>query len=164
MKTAHRRGAVAATIVLGCAMLVFAQKPNDHEMMDRRGAKAMGFDQAKALHHFYLLKNGGAVELSAKDPNDKETIAAIQQHLALQAKAFEKGNFEAPIETHGKPPDGVPVLKKLRREITFEVVQMDAGAALRMFTINAQARQAIHDFMKFQIQEHQTGDPMEVEQ
>lgn len=164
MKTARLRVVIVAIFVLYVATQLCAQQSGTHQMMDQRGAKAMGFDQAKVVHHFYLLKNGGAVEVSAKNADDKDTIAAIQQHLANQAKAFEKGNFETPTEVHAKPPDGVPVLKKLRREITFEVVQMDSGAALRMLTVNSQAKQAIHDFMKFQIQEHQTGDPMHVEQ
>lgn len=144
------------TVILIFPFLAFAQK-NDKD------ARPMPFDQDKTVHHFYLLKNGGAVEVSAKDPADKTTIDAIQKHLDMQAKLFERGNFDAPIAEHGKVPDGVNTIKKLRKEITFEVMQMDSGAALRMFSVNIQARQAIQDFLKFQIQEHHTGDPTEVQ-
>lgn len=148
--------AAICTLLLTIPCIALAQK-NDKD------PKPMPFDEDKAVHHFYLLKNGGAVEVSAKDPGDKTTVTAIQKHLEMQAKLFEKGNFDAPIAEHGKVPDGVNTIKKLRKEITFEVMEMDAGAALRMFSVNNQARQAIQDFLKFQIQEHHTGDPTEVQ-
>ena len=147
---------IFSVLVLGFPFVAFAQKAD-------KDANLMLFDQDKTTHHFYLLKNGGAVELSAKDPADKSTIDAIQKHLASQAKSFEKGNFDMPAAEKGKVPDGVNTMKKLRKEITFEVMQMDAGAALRMFSVNTQARQAIQDFLKFQIEEHHTGDPTEVQ-
>ncbi|HWR34520.1 MAG TPA: hypothetical protein VN622_01460 [Clostridia bacterium] len=145
------------------AVLIASASITPAQAESKQGKEPMGFSQEKATHHFYLLKNGGAVEISAKDPNDAATVKAIQQHLEMQAKAFEKGNFDTPIQVHGKVPDGVPILKKLRKEITFESRQTDTGAVLRMFSINAQAKQAIHDFMKFQITEHNTGDSMVVE-
>jgi hypothetical protein len=33
-----------------------------------------------------------------------------------------------------------------------------------MLTVSDQARQAIQDFMKFQINEHKTGDPLTAEE
>jgi hypothetical protein len=143
-------------LILTFPFLGFAQKGD-------KDARPMPFEESKATQHFYLLKNGGAVELAAKDPADKPTIDAIQKHLQSQAKNFEKGVFEVPTAEKGKVPESVNTMKKLRREITFEVMQMDAGAALRMFSVNTQARQAIQDFLKLQIEEHHTGDPMEVQ-
>jgi hypothetical protein len=32
-----------------------------------------------------------------------------------------------------------------------------------MFSVNTQARQAIQDFLKLQIEERHTGDPMEIQ-
>jgi hypothetical protein len=148
---------IAALFTLLAVPFVALAQKNDKD------PKPTPIDQDKAIHHFYLLKNGGAVEVSAKDPSDKPTIDAIQKNLETQAKLFEKGNFDAPIAEHGKLPDGVNTIKKLRKEITFEVMQMDSGAALRMFTVNTQARQAIQDYLKFQIEERHTGDPTEVQ-
>jgi len=145
-------------VLLACASLLPAQRSQKSD------EPAMGVDPEKIVHHFYLLKNGGAIEISAKDDKDADVIAAIQRHIAVQAKAFEKGNFDTPTLVHEKQPEGVPVIRKLRKEITFEVVPTDAGAALRMLSVNSQARQAIHDFLRFQIEEHKTGDPTTVEQ
>jgi hypothetical protein len=36
---------------------------------------------------------------------------------------------------------------------------MDSGGRVRIHTSNARAVQAIHEFLRFQITEHQTGDP-----
>lgn len=143
-------------LILIFPFLAFAQKGD-------KDAKPMPFDEGKATQHYYLLKNGGAVEFAAKDPADTSTVNAIQKHLESQAKNFEKGNFDLPTTDKGKLPESVNTMKKLRKEITFEVMQMDAGAALRMFSINNQARQAIQDYLKSQIEEHHTGDPMEVQ-
>jgi hypothetical protein len=143
-------------LILTFPFLALAQKGD-------KDPRPMSFDEGKATQHFYLLKNGGAVELAAKDPADKSTIDAIQKHLESQAKNFEKGNFDVPTTEKGKLPESVNTMKKLRKEITFEVMQMDAGAALRMFSVNTQARQAIQDFLKLQIEEHHTGDPIEVQ-
>jgi hypothetical protein len=157
MSTARLRDVFCiAVIVLGCALVVSAQKRSVEEI-------PMGFDPAKTVAHFYLLKNGGAIELSAKAETDKDTIDAIQRYVAAQAKAYDKGSFDIPTEMNGKPVDGVPVIKKLRKEITFEVVPMDTGAALRMLSVNGPAKQAIQDYVKFQIIERKSGDPLTVE-
>jgi len=139
-----------------------AQEP-DHQAMMTRGSKLMGFDLSKVNHHFYLIANGGVVEITAKDPDDKQTILAIQKHLKEQAKAFEKGNFDIPTQVHGRVPDGVPMMKKLRNEINFNARPNDDGAALRMLTVNPAARESIYEFIRFQINEHHTGDPLQVE-
>jgi hypothetical protein len=147
---------VLCLLILSLPLFAFSQKSD-------KDAKPLPFDEGKATQHFYLLKNGGAVELAAKDPADKPTIEAIQKHLELQAKNFEKGNFDITSTEKGKFPESVNTMKKLRKEITFEVMQLDAGAALRMFSVNTQARQAIQDFLKLQIEERHTGDPMEIQ-
>lgn len=157
MSTARLRIALSIPIiVLGCALLLSAQRRGSEEI-------PTGFDATKSVYHFYLLKNGGAIEVSAKSESDKETIEAIQRYVTAQAKAYDKGTFDMPTEVNGKVVDGVPTIKKLRREITFEVVQMDTGAALRMLSINSQAKQAIQDYLKFQIVSRNTGDPLTVE-
>ena len=139
-----------------------APTPTHQEMMDR-SSKLMGFDMAKVNQHFYLTKNGGVVEITAKDPGDTGTIAAIQKHLGSEAKAWEKGNFDLPTQEHGKAPDGVFWMKKLRNEITFQAVPGDDGAVLRILTVNPKAKESVYEFIRFQINEHNTGDPLKLE-
>jgi TusA-related sulfurtransferase len=53
----------------------------------------------------------------------------------------------------------VPTMKKLRSEIHYEVQDMPNGARVRVSSENPKAISAIHEFLKFQIRDHQTGDP-----
>ena len=71
---------------------------------------------------------------------------------------FNKGNFNAPMLIHARTPPGVPVMKKLRNEIEYRVEDLPNGARVRVSSGNPKAVAAIHDFLRFQIQDHQTGD------
>jgi hypothetical protein len=42
-------------------------------------------------------------------------------------------------------------------------LEIDRGAKIRVMTANAEAVKAVHEFLRFQIQDHQTGDSTEVE-
>jgi hypothetical protein len=53
-------------------------------------------------------------------------------------------------------------MQKLKGEINYEYKETDRGARIQISTANRQALQAIHKFLKFQIKEHMTGDPLEV--
>jgi hypothetical protein len=60
-------------------------------------------------------------------------------------------------------PPGVPVMQQLGADIEYQFVETPRGAVVRIKTPNPQARAAIHDFLRFQIQDHQTGDSGEIE-
>ena len=53
-------------------------------------------------------------------------------------------------------------MRELKGEITYEYKEIDRGAVIQISTANTQVLQAIHKFLKFQIKEHMTGDPLEV--
>lgn len=129
-----------------------------------RFSKALGTDVDKVAQHYYLVKNGGVIELSAKDPNDTATVKAIQKYLDMQKDLFEKGKNESETEVHGKMPDGAPAMKKLRNDITFYSSKTDEGGVLRMFTVSDQAKQAVYEYIKWEIGEHQTGDALTADQ
>jgi len=75
---------------------------------------------------------------------------------------FKQGNFNAPMLIHARTPPGVPTMKKLRSEIRYEVQDTPQGARVRVSSENAKAIAAIHEFLIFQIRDHQTGDPTTV--
>jgi hypothetical protein len=150
-------------LVFVVSSLAWSQTPATADSeINARFSKSLGTDANRIFQHYYLVKAGGVIELTAKDPADKSSVAAVQKYLETQKDLFEKGKNEGDAEVHGKVADGVPVLKKLRNEITFFTVKSEEGAVLRMFSTNEQARQAIQDFIKFQINEHKTGDPLVV--
>lgn len=128
--------------------------------MNERGDKAMGFAQNKTTHHFRLMPDGGAIEVEANDSQDTASRDKIRTHLEHISQMFSEGNFDAPMLTHDQTPPGVPVMQRLKAEIKYEFEQTERGARVRIKTNNAQALAAVHDFLRFQIKEHETGDPM----
>jgi hypothetical protein len=129
----------------------------------QHGAEAMGFDQDKTTHHFRLTKEGGFVMVEAKDAKDAATVKQIRDHLATQARKFTFGDFSAPEHTHAQVPPGIEDMKKLNKLIDYRYDQLNRGAILKITSKNAQAVDAIHDFLKFQIADHKTGDPTTIE-
>ena len=129
-----------------------------HAEMDQRGDQAMGFSQSKTAHHFLLHRDGGAIEVAASDPADQASRDQIRQHLAHIAHAFAEGNFDIPMFIHAQTPPGVAVMKRLRAEIKYEFEETERGARVLIRTSNPEALAAIHEFLRFQIEEHRTGD------
>lgn len=64
--------------------------------------------------------------------------------------------------THGKTPPGVPVLQNLKTEVGYAYEEIEDGGRVRLKTDNREALTAIHEFFRFQITDHQTGDSLEV--
>jgi hypothetical protein len=134
-------------------------KPYVDPALLSRAAKVSGFDSDRVTRHFYVLKNGGAVEITAKDPNDEATTKAIQAHLKKESEQLAKGNFEIVSGIYGRTPESAPQLKKLRDEITYAMVPQENGGVLRMLTVNPTAKTAVHDYLRFQIDQWKSGDP-----
>jgi hypothetical protein len=167
----RRRTAVAAAIAaFAVAGAVAAQQhpamPQgmSHEehmaQMKKQGDLAMGFDQDKATHHFRLNADGGTIQVTANDPKDAVTLDAIQAHLQEIAASFAKGDFEKPLMTHGEEPPGVPVMRRLQAQIRYTYEALPLGGIVHIRTANAEAIGAIHEFLRYQIREHATGDPV----
>lgn len=133
-------------------------KEHQDAAMTERGNKAMGFDQNKTTHHFLLKDNGGIIQVEANDPKDLESRDAIRGHLSHIAVLFSKGDFDIPMFIHDRVPDGVPVMKELKDEITYEYDELESGGKVSLTSQNADAVEAIHEFLQFQIQDHKTGD------
>jgi hypothetical protein len=134
-----------------------------HASVNKRGDSVMGFDHAKTTHRFHLTAVGGVISVSASDAADASNRDAIRTHLSHIAKMFAAGNFDAPILIHDRIPPGAPVMKARRRAIRYTYRETPAGADIVISTSNAKALTAIHDFLRFQIEDHQTGDSLEVE-
>lgn len=80
------------------------------------------------------------------------------QHLGHIAKMFEHGNFQIPMFVHGKMPDGAKVMQQQKANITYKYEETRNGGLVRIRTRNPEALKAVHEFLRFQIEEHQTGD------
>jgi len=133
-----------------------------NQKMNERGDHVMGFDHTKTTHHFNLRSDGGSIEVADNSLQDTESRDQIRMHLGHIAKMFAAGNFKAPMLIHDQVPPGVPVMEKLKSDIQYNFEETENGARIRISTNNSQALEAIHDFLRFQIKEHKTGDSLAV--
>jgi hypothetical protein len=85
-------------------------------------------------------------------------------HLSHIAVLFKEGDFTKPMFTHGKTPPGVPAMARLKAEINYTYQEMERGGRVIITTANAEALAAIHEFLRFQIKDHETGDSVEITQ
>ena len=149
----------------GCPMHA-QQKPSAaeqrHEGVVQRGDQVMGFSHDKTTHHFRLYADGGAIEVAANQAEDTESRDAIRGHLGHIVTMFAEGNFSAPMLIHAENPPGTETMKRLRDAIQYKLVTTERGASIRITTKNADALRAVHEFLRFQISDHQTGDSSEV--
>jgi hypothetical protein len=133
-----------------------------HADVDARGARVMGFDQARTVHHFRLYADGGAIEVSVKDPADRVNLDAIRSHLPHIVQLFGEGRFDLPMLVHARVVPGTPELARLKAAVTYRYVETPAGGRVDIVTRDADALAALHRFLAFQIADHATGDPTTV--
>jgi len=130
--------------------------------MDKRGDRGMGFAQDKTTHHFLLHQDGGAIQVTANSADDKTSREEIQMHLRHIAQAFQSGDFNIPMFVHDQTPLGVATMTKLKDQIHYRYESAENGGRVVISSADAEAVAAIHEFLKFQITEHQTGDALGV--
>ena len=130
--------------------------------VNERGDHAMGFSHEKTTHHFRLTTDGGVIEVTANDPKDVASRDMIRMHLAHIAKLFKEGDFSKPMFTHGEVPSGVPALQRLKGEISYTFDPVERGGKVIISTSNAEAIRAAQEFLRYQINDHKTGDSLEV--
>src|ERR1044071_7644034 len=163
MYTYFRRSMPASLILMLATLVIgYAQQPKTDEEMNKRGDHVMGFDHTKTTHHFSLQESGGSIVVTANSADDVESSQQIRMHLKHIAMMFAEGNFNAPMLIHDQTPPGVPVMKELKNEINYSFEEINRGAAVRISTKNSTALKAIHDFLRFQIKEHKTGDSLDI--
>jgi hypothetical protein len=139
-----------------------AQMDEHHQGVVERGDYVMGFSHDKTTHHFRLYADGGAIEAETAGSQDAASCDAIRSHFTHIAKMFAAGDFTAPILIHVQNPPGTAEMKRLRDAIQYKLENTEHGGRIRITTKNAEALQAVHTFLRFQIADHQTGDSTEV--
>ena len=126
--------------------------------LEGRGDEGMGFSQAKTTHHFRLRADGGAIEVTVRDANDTESLGRIRAHLAHVREMFAAGDFSIPMFVHGEKPPGSATMKRRAGSIRYGYEDVPGGGRVMISTADLDALDAVHDFLSFQIVEHETGD------
>ena len=131
--------------------------------VDQRGDEGMGFSHAMTGHHFQLLPDGGSIEVESDSPEDNASKEAIRRHMQKIAEMFAQGDFSLPMFIHDTVPPGVEVMKRLKDQIAYTAENTGKGAQVRIITGNPEALVAVHQFLRFQIKDHRTNDPLAIQ-
>jgi hypothetical protein len=154
---------LAAQDMQSCPMHKEHMKEAAHQAeVEKHGDEAMGFPHDKTTHHFRLYSDGGAIEVTVNDIKDSQSMQAIRSHLAHIVTMFSNGKFSIPMFVHDQVPPGVPVMKDRRADISYSFEELPAGGRVRIKTTNPDALKAVHEFLRFQIADHQTGDATDI--
>jgi hypothetical protein len=129
--------------------------------VDHRHEDASGVPSAAVRHHFLLARDGGSILLEATDPADTTTRDAVRTHLRAIARSFTAGDFSTPAHVHGQVPPGVEGMKARAPELHYAYADTADGGTVTITTADGAARAAVHEFLRFQIRDHGTGDPVE---
>ena len=130
--------------------------------VDQRGDEGMGFSHAMTGHHFHLLPDGGSIEVESDSPDDNANKEAIRRHMQKIAGMFAHRDFSLPMFIHDTVPPGVEVMKRLKDQIAFTAENTANGAQVRIVTGSPEALEAVHEFLRFQIKDHRTNDPLAI--
>jgi hypothetical protein len=142
IRSARRIRTIAAGLFLLASAAAAVQQQHDNTAMNTRGGHVMGFDQSKTTHHFTLTKTGGIIQVQANDPSD---------------------DFTDPHEDHAETPPGVPEMKSRKDKISYQYESIAKGAKVIITTQDPKALEAVHDYLRYQIREHKTGDPLDLQ-
>jgi hypothetical protein len=129
-----------------------------HDQVDQRHDDATGVAHADAVHHFDIGPRGGTIRLEVTDATNTSGRDRIRTHLAKIAGDFGEGRFDLPTSIHGQVPPGADAMRRLRAAIRYRFTPMPLGGRVEITTRDGEARAAIHEFLRFQIDEHRTGD------
>jgi hypothetical protein len=130
--------------------------------MNKRGNQAMGFSQDRTTHHFLLNESGGQIKVEANDAADLVSRDQIRGHLKHITAMFADGDFSIPSTVHNGLPGGVGEMKRLKDKLLFEYEETARGGIVQIKSNDAAAIAAVHTFLRYQVTEHRTGDPLEV--
>jgi hypothetical protein len=164
-------------IVLTVSVLALAMAPDAHAQahdgcpmaphaarqaaVDHRHDEATGTSHALTEHHFLLAKDGGSIRLETKDAGETAARDRIREHLRTIRASFAAGDFSLPMQIHEQLPPGAATMKERRAAIQYGYADTDKGGAVAIKTSDRVALAAIHEFLRFQIRDHATGDPTE---
>src|ERR1700733_457176 len=143
------------TVVALSGTAASGQTASTHE---QNAMHVMGFSQTATTHHFKLTYDGGVIDVRANDVKDLETRAQIRSHFQHIAKMFADGDFNAPMLVHGVNVPGTSTMTRLKDQLHWDLQETPRGARIVITADNQVALNAVHDFLRFQIEDHKTGD------
>jgi hypothetical protein len=147
----------AMAVFLVTSGLALAQHDHD-SMLHQRGDHEMGFAHDKTTHHFELHYDGGAIDVRADDVQDVASRDEIRSHFQHIVQMFSAGNFNVPMLVHAQKVPGTAAMARLKDQLHWEMQETPKGARITVTADNKASLTAVHEFLRFQIADHNTGD------
>ena len=151
-----RRFDLTSALLLLLVAPLFGQQPN---------LEPIHYDRHRVVHHFYLYPDGGMMTLVVTDPADTETRKAVRTFVQRVSQLMVMGNLALLRDQFGQ---GVPGLDRIaeararKATITVRSSTPDEGSQIIFSTADPVTIQALHEFLRFQIDDLKTGDSPEV--
>jgi len=163
-------GLAAAAACLSGTRSAYAAQAHDHAScphmakdahaagVDHRHDETTGMAPDTTVHHFEVTSRGGVIRLEAAEMADEAGRDQARAHLEHVAQSFAAGDFAMPMFIHGQAPPGAATMARLKESIRYRYEPTERGGRITVETSNREARQAIHEFLRFQIRDHRTKD------
>jgi hypothetical protein len=114
----------------------------------------MPFDLDATTHRFEPLVNGLEQTVVADDPDDTEQVELVRQHLEVEKRRFERGDFSEPAHIHGDDMRGLATLQVRATDIEISYGEVAAGGRLLFVTGDAGLIDALHAWGRAQTTDH----------
>jgi len=135
------------------------QQDMDHQAaLNQHGDQIMGFSHEKTTHHFVLTSDGGLIEVRVNDMKDAASLGQIRGHFQHIARMFADGNYNAPMLVHSQNVPGTATMTRLKADLHWDMQELPRGASITVTADNKEVTDAVHDFLRFQIADHKTGE------
>jgi len=149
------RIAILASFICLFTLAAVAAPTARQQDVAQKGAMVMPFNVKNSTHVFQKKPDGGIQQVVAKDPNDKDLVAAIRQHLEMEAERFGKGDYSDPMKIHGMEMPGVKYLSQVKPgQIAITYRNVPGGAAVDYVGRDAATVDAIHKWFDAQLSDH----------
>ena len=129
--------------------------------VDHRHQGATGIPTEGTEHHFVVAPDGGSIRLAVKDPRQTQALDGVRSHLRLITRSFAAGDFALPTQIHSRVPPGAETLKARRDKLRYSYSDVPDGGVVTIRTTDREALAALHEFLRFQVSDHETGDSLE---
>jgi len=145
--------------VLLSAVLAGLGRTEHNAILGDHPSHVMGFSQDKTTHHFQLTYHGGVIDVGADDVKDVASRDEIRCHLRHITRRFADGDFSAPVLVHSTTNvPGTAAMSRMKQELHWKMEETPRGGRILVTADSRAAREAVYQFLRFQIEDHKTGD------
>jgi hypothetical protein len=145
---------LAASLIAGGYAIVRARQVDRQAEVAARGGAVMPFDLERTTHIFEPRDDGGLQTVTADDPADADQVRLIQEHLQVEARQFQRGDFADPASIHGASMPGLAELQAGAGRIQVAYAALPNGGQIRYTTADAGLISALHAWFAAQLADH----------